>query len=230
MVVSYFFKIPEQIGDLGGCSCKVRSCFSSVTSCPSVLSSFPGPSSACSALAQGRGWPGLLWLHGQPPSIAWLARVLSAWTFLCSLPLLSPATIFLLLFFCLLTNLLILSSPLLPPSSIQRGKRREQTLKRKRNETRLAPSLGLDRTLPASPKCYGREKASELFSGESRRENPYCEGSMWEGGDFLLEHKPQQGRYHVRSLFQCPEQCLHLVRAQQIVTEQTNEWSPQLVF
>lgn len=58
---------------------------------------------------------------------------------------------------------------------------------------------------------------------------------MWEGGvpdsgDFLLERKPQQGRYHVRSLFQCPEQCLHLVRAQQIVTEQTNEWSPQLVF
>lgn len=45
-----------------------------------------------------------------PPSIAWLARVLSAWTFLCSLPLLSPATIFLLLFFCPLTNLLILSS------------------------------------------------------------------------------------------------------------------------
>ena len=41
--------------------------------------------------------------------------------------------------------------------------------------------------------------ASELFSEESRRENPHHEGSTWEGrvpnsGDFLLERQPKQGR------------------------------------
>ena len=109
----------------------------------------------------------------------------------------------------------------------------DQTLKRKRNQTGSFPRACM--SLTASPKSYRREalffSASELFSEESRRNNPHHEGSTWEGrvpnsGDFLLECQPQQGRDCVPRLSQCPEQCLHLFCVQQIVTEQINEWSP----